>query len=500
MIRKSGKPEKSVGHAGRCVQRCGTLGARARAALTALAAAVVSLYALGAEAGEKIRVAIGTQDTTINCATGGPLVRELHLLEKYLPKSGKYDGAEYDIVWENQPTGAQLNSKYLANQLDIVQMADFPSVLGATAFATAGKNVESFYIANLSGGIKGAGNAILVPSDSPAHSFSDLKGKKVSVPFGSTAHAMLLRAIQDLGWDPNRDLEIVTQTPEVGGSALKAHQIDAHADFVPFGELFPFRGFARKIYDGSSTGVTTTHGVQVRSDYAAKYPEIVVAYLKATLEADRIFREDPERTSEQLAKWTGIDAEVYYAFHGPHGIQTRDFTLKPEFVTAIRRAQDSLRVLKKVEHPIDVDHYVNDRFIRRAAQEFGYDYDARLKDYAPLPFTGNARDTGKPVEDVTRAGQIWVKGEPTVRLYSSVEATFAALAQLEQSGQAARVTFVHDRVQGNKLFADKVWYVNQNGKLSAFLLEQAARDWAAKNGGQVIEFKDAKKVASATQS
>jgi NitT/TauT family transport system substrate-binding protein len=477
-----------------------TAHAAVRGALRALAAALVALVALRAEAAPKIRVAIGTQDTTINCATGGPLVRELHLLEKYLPRTGKYAGADYDIVWENQPTGAQLNSKYLANQLDIVQMGDFPSVLGATAFASAGKGVESFYIANLSGGIRGAGNAILVPFDSPAHSLADLKGKKVSVPFGSTAHAMLIRAVQDLGWDLNRDLQIVTQTPEVGGSALKAHQIDAHADFVPFGELLPFRGFARKIYDGSSTGVTTTHGVQVRSDYAAKYPEVVVAYLKATLEADRIFHEDPERTSEQLAEWTGIDAEVYYAFHGPAGIQTRDYTLKPEFVAALRRAQDSLTVLKKVEHPIEVGHYVNDRFIRQAAKEFGYDYDARLKDYAPLGFSGDAQDTGKPVRDVTRAGQIWVKGEPRVRLYSSVQATFAALKQLEQSGQKARVTFVHDRIQGNKLFADKVWYVNQHGVLSAFLLEQSARDWASQNGGQVIEFEDAKKIAASTQT
>src|ERR1700754_3312606 len=100
-----------------------------------IAALLLALFALStpARAGETIRVAIGTQDTTINCATGGPLVRELHLLEKYLPNTGKYQGVKYDLHWENQPTGAQLNSKYLANQLDIVQMADFPSVLGATA-------------------------------------------------------------------------------------------------------------------------------------------------------------------------------------------------------------------------------------------------------------------------------------------------------------------------------------------------------------------------------
>lgn len=457
---------------------------------------VSSAAAVAPAAETTIRVAIGTQDTTINCATGGPLVRELDLLAKYLPKTGKYANVKYDIRWENQPTGAQLNSKYLANQLDIVQMADFPSVIGATALRAAGDKVESFYIATLSGGIRGAGNAILVPTDSPVQALSELKGKKISVPFGSTAHAMLIRAIQDLGWDPNTDVEIVTQTPEVAGSALKARQIDGHANFVPFGELFPFRGFARKIYDGSSTGVTTTHGVQVRSDYAEKYPEIVVAYLKATLEADRLFRERPEELSEKLAGWTGVDAEVYYAFHGPRGIQTRDYSLKAEYVTAIRKAQDALKVLKKVEKEIDVDRYVNDRFIRQAAKEFGYDYDARLKDDEALPFSGTALDTGAAVTEPNLAGQIWVKGEPKVRLYSTVEAMFAALDTLEAENKPVRVAFVHDRESGNKLFADKVWYVEKDGKFSAFLLKDSAKAWAAKSGGNVVAFAAARKSSS----
>ncbi|HEY6081379.1 MAG TPA: ABC transporter substrate-binding protein [Polyangiaceae bacterium] len=445
-------------------------------------------------AAETIRVAIGTQDTTINCATGGPIVRELKLLEKFLPKEGRYKAVTYDIKWENQPTGAQLNSKYLANQLDIVQMADFPSVLGATALKAAGDKVQSLYIATLSAGINGAGNAILVPANSKVQSLSELKGKKLSVPFGSTAHAMLIRALQDLGWDPTKDVEIVTQTPEVGGSALKANQIDAHANFVPFGELFPFRGFAKKIYDGSSTGVTTTHGVQVRSDYAEKHPEIVVAFLKATLEADRLFREDPEGLSEKLAQWTGVDAEVYYAFHGPQGIQSRDYTLKPEHRKAIEKAQESLKVLKKVTKEIDVGSYVTDKFIRQAAKEFGYDYDARLKDYAALPFSGNAQDTQQPIKEPNLAGQIWVKGEPKVRLYSSPEATFAALAKLQQEGKTVRVTFVHDRETGNKLFADKVWYVRGPSGLSAFLLKKSAETWATKNGGQVIGYDAARKA------
>jgi len=54
----------------------------------AIAAITVAMFA-PAQA-ETIRVAVGTQDTTINCATGGLLIRELKLLEKFLPHDGKY--------------------------------------------------------------------------------------------------------------------------------------------------------------------------------------------------------------------------------------------------------------------------------------------------------------------------------------------------------------------------------------------------------------------------
>ena len=54
--------------------------------------------------------------------------------------------------------------------------------------------------------------------------------------------------------------------------------------------------------------------------------------------------------------------------------------------------------------------------------------------------------------------------------------------------QPVRVTFVHDRQSGNKLFADKVWYVKASGTLAAFLQRSAADAWAARNHGTVVPF------------
>ena len=442
-----------------------------------------------------IRIGIGTQDTTINCAAGGAVVRELHLLEKYLPHEGKYQGVKYDLVWHNFTSGAPANSEMLANKLDITNMADFPAILGASAFQAANHGVKTYYIATLSGSTRGAGNAVVVPVQSKIQSFSELKGKRISVPFGSTAHAMLLRAIQEQGWDPDNDVTIITQAPEVAGSALKANQIDAHADFVPFGELFPFRGIARKIYDGSSSGLPTTHGVQVRSDFAEKYPELVVAYLKATIEASRLIREHPEELCTELAQWTGVEAEVYYAFHGPEGIQTRDYSLKPEYVDAIRHAEETLRILKKTDRPLDVDSFVTDKFIREASQELGLNYDAQLKDYSAVPFNQDAVDTQAPVADAKVTGQVWVQDEPTVRLYSSVRAALSAASKLQNSGKKVRVVFAHDRLSGIKLFAERAWFVEQGGNLSAFLLKIDADKWAQEQGGTVMDYTDAQKTA-----
>ena len=126
-------------------------------------------------------------------------------------------------------------------------------------------------------------------------------------------------------------------------------------------------------------------------------------------------------------------------------------------------------------------------------QELGLDYDARLKSYEPLPFTGSAVDSGVPVQEPNLAGQIWLVGEPKVRLHSTVNATFQALRRFEAEGKAARVTFMHDRESGNKLFADKVWYVSTRGQLSAFLLESAARTFAKNQGGELLGFDTAKK-------
>jgi len=441
-----------------------------------------------ANAADTIRVAIGTQDTTINCATGGLLIRELHLLEKYLPHDGKYKDVKYDIEWKNFTSGAPLTNEMVAGKLDLGAMADFPGSFNGAAHAKAGR--KSLFINVLSGSVLGSGNGIVVPKNSPVQSLAELKGKTISVPFASTAHGMLLRAVKAQGWDPEKDVTITTQAPEVAGSALQGSKVDAHADFVPFAELFPHRGFARKIYDGSQAQAPTLHGSLVEADYAKKYPEVVVAYLRAAIEADRLIAAEPEKYSELIAKVTGIEAEVNYLFHGPLGLQTRDFTWKPEYRQAVKTSIETLRLLKRTESDIDVDSFIDDTYIRAAFKQADLDYDRQLKNYDKLPLKAKDAVTGKPIADFRHLTQIWVQGEPLVRHYATAATAIAELRKLEQAGKKVRTVYAHDQGSGLKLLAGDAWFVvAKDGKdVSAYLLKADAQTQAAKVKGKVVDF------------
>jgi len=445
----------------------------------------------GVSHAETIRVAIGTQDTTINCATGGILIRELKLLEKYLPHDGKYKDVQYDIQWKNFTSGAPLTNEMVAGKLDLGSMADFPGSFNGAAFAKAGR--QSLFINVLSGSTTGSGNGIVVPKASPVQSLAELKGKTISVPFASTAHGMLLRAVRAQGWDPDKDVNITTQAPEIAGSALQSNKVDAHADFVPFAELFPHRGFARKIYDGSQANAPTLHGSLVDAAYARKYPEVVVAFVRAAIEADRLFAAEPEKYSELVARVTGIEAEVNYLFHGPLGLQTRDLSWKPEYRQAVRTSLATLRLLKRTDNDIDADAFIDDRYVRAAFQQAGLDYDAQLKNYARLPLVGKDAATGKPISDVQRVAQIWVSGEALVRHYASPESALADLAKLEKAGRKVRAVYAQDRDSGIKLFAGDAWFVSSGkNEINAFLLKESAEAWARKVKGKVLDFNGAK--------
>src|SRR5271165_3097888 len=162
---------------------------------------------------ETIEIGIGIQNTTTNTVTGGAVLKELGLFEKHLPTTGKYKDFKYSLSWQNATSGPPITNGMMANNIQIGMMGDYPLLVnGATGQATGN---ETQLVAIIAYNAFGGGNGIVVHKDSPYFELADLKGKNVSVPFGSAAHGMILAALQKAGY-PNDFWNLVSQSPEIG--------------------------------------------------------------------------------------------------------------------------------------------------------------------------------------------------------------------------------------------------------------------------------------------
>jgi len=474
--------------------------------LTRVPAAIVFALALLAllvpapGAQETIRIGIGHQSLCTDTYSGGITVKQLGLLEKHLPRDGKYKNVKYDVVWEDYTSGPPITSQMLAGKLDIGVMGDYPLLVNLARFQET-ESLRSVIVSMTGYNLHGSGNAIAVPADSPIYKFEDLRGKKVSVPFGSAAHGMLLKALVDRGLGQDF-FTLINQPPPVGATSVEEKKIDAHADFCPWGELMEFKGFGRKIYDGSQGSVAYLHGPVVRKDFLEKYPELVVAYLKAVIEANEWITKHPEEATTKQQEWTSIPKEVLYLYFGRGGFLTLDTTIKPKWVETLKYDATVLQKMAIVKQ-VDVAGFVDDRFIKQAFREMGRDYAKAQQAIASgtSPIEGNDAATGAPVKDPRTAAELWLKGEP-IRLYGSLGNLMTVLREAERQGKAVNAAYVFDYPSGLKLFAHRAFYVaGGSGKaatasLIAFAWKDEADAFAAKHGGRLLRLEEAKKLGA----
>jgi NitT/TauT family transport system substrate-binding protein len=463
----------------------------------AIALSLACAAAFAAQAREELVIGIGTQNTTTNTVTGGVVIKELKLLEKHLPKTGKYKDIQFKLEWQNFTSGPPITNGMMAKKLHIGMMGDYPLlVAGATGQSQLGN--ETQLVAIIAYNAFGSGNGVVVHKDSPYYEFSDLKGKLVSVPFGSAAHGMVLQALQSRGLPPDF-FSLVSQSPEVGTTNLQEKKIDAHADFVPFADLLPYRGFARKIFDGVQTGVPTFHGVVVRKDFASQYPEVVVAYISALMEANAWLKADPVRAATKIEEWTKIEKEVAYLYLGPGGIHTLDPTIKPRWLDTIKTGHGVLTSLNRVK-PLDINAWVNETYVREAFKLAKLDYDANKQTLGGFDIGGQDKLCKVPVGRPKEAGEVWVDGAG-VEPYASPLCTLGAIAKAEASGKKVRVAYLIDKSLGIKMFADKAYYAVHAGDakkpvIVPFLLKKDAQDHAARIGGRLATYSEALAAAA----
>ncbi len=420
---------------------------------------------------ETITIGIGHQSTVTNTVPGGVILEKLELLQKYLPKDGKYAGVTYDIVYQDYTSGPPITNQMLAGKLSFGVMGDYPLIVNGAKFQETGK-AETRFIAVTGYNLKGTGNGIVVPVGSDIYSIEQLAGKSISTPVGSAAWGMTLKVLRDKGLIDK--IEIKNQAPPVGVANIAQGKIDAHADFCPWSEVMEFRRTGRKIFDGSEAGIPTFHGTVVTKEFADKYPEIVDAYIKATMEAQDWIAADPVLAATKVSEWTGIEKEVLYLYFSKGGISTFEASIKPQWVEALKY-DHALLVQEKNVPPLNFDAWIDHSFVKAAFEARGKNYDEQLKTVvSPVPD-----------DPALKPAEMWVEGEGIVG-FDSIKAMADAYRAAEKNGKKVLATYVYDKATGLKLFGHVAFYArSENGELSAFMKKGEAEKFAASQKGSL---------------
>ena len=99
-----------------------------------LFAALGFLASAGVAGAETISIGIGHQSMCTDTYTAGIVVKELGLLEKNLPKTGKYKNVKFQVKWADYSSGGPITNQMLADKLNVGVMGDYPLIVNGAKF------------------------------------------------------------------------------------------------------------------------------------------------------------------------------------------------------------------------------------------------------------------------------------------------------------------------------------------------------------------------------
>ena len=191
---------------------------RIRAVIAVLAAATLALAGCSVDRSgqqaDKPTIRIGYQ----TFPSGDLIVKNNKWLEEALP--------DYNIKWTKFDSGADVNTAFIAKELDFGALGSSPVARGLSAPLNIPYKV-AFVL-----DVAGDNEALVARNGTGVDSIPQLRGKRIATPFASTAHYSLLAALAQNGLSPS-DVRLVDLQPQAILAAWERGDIDAAYTWLP---------------------------------------------------------------------------------------------------------------------------------------------------------------------------------------------------------------------------------------------------------------------------
>jgi sulfonate transport system substrate-binding protein len=225
-------------------------------------------------------------------------VRQRHSVEDAFKPLG------IEIKWIDFQFGPPLLEAINAGSVDFGYVGDSPPI-----FAQAG-GARIRYVAAVK--LEGNTQAIIVPQDSPIKTLADLRDKRVAFGKGSSAHNLLIAALEKAGlsWS---DITPAPLAPADATAAFVKGSVDAWSIWDPYLALAELKQKARVIASGKDVHAPNAFFIAA-SDFVEKYP-LLVARLNAVFASEGRWADiHHEEVAKAQAEATGVDIEAIRRF------------------------------------------------------------------------------------------------------------------------------------------------------------------------------------------
>ncbi|MFB0712323.1 taurine ABC transporter substrate-binding protein [Buttiauxella noackiae] len=272
------------------------------------------------------------------------------------------------VEWRKFDSGASVVRALASGDVQIGNIGSSPLAVAASQNVP----IEVFLLASQ------LGNSEALVVKKGISSPKDLIGKRIAVPFISTTHYSLLAALKHWGIKPG-EVEILNLQPPAIIAAWQRGDIDGAYVWAPaVNELEKDGTVLTDSAQVGKWGAPTLDVWVVRKDFAQQHPEVVEAFAKSALAAQKSYIDNPDVWLKQpdnlskLSRLSGVpESDVPVLVKGNTYLTANQQTeqLSGPVNKAIVDTAQFLKAQGKVPSvETDYSQFVTDRFVKTLAQ------------------------------------------------------------------------------------------------------------------------------------
>jgi sulfonate transport system substrate-binding protein len=220
------------------------------------------------------------------------IARQQGALERKLASSG------IDIKWTEFAFGPPMLEAMNAGSVDIGAVGDTPPIFaqaaGAAFVYVAGQPITN-------------GQGILVRQESEIRALTDLKGRRVGFAQGSSAHNVVLIALEKASIS-YQDIVPVYLNPSDAAAAFVRGSIDAWAIWDPYFAIGEKHG-GRILVEAGQLARSNSFYIGNR-EFAARHPDVLRDVIDVLADTAHWAEAHRDKVAKSLADVTGVDLEI----------------------------------------------------------------------------------------------------------------------------------------------------------------------------------------------